>query len=276
VADGLLHHHHDAYQALLTDKTFDYRDVPLASQHHAQTFVTSLSKTRNLLAQYKHEASWASYYKLSHELNHLATHYAHLKTSLSKASMKGRPVSVPASIMIDEEPLQLDHPTMPPPPPALERPVLAMPYALSPTEPPAPGQHVAWAPPQNAAPVVSHASAASLFGTLQMPPPDEWKGKRVEVSSGNGSTTIELSRWGFCPWCRAPVDNSWPMCPAAGCGKPIVVETLQPLSTQSSSNLAPPSLETEKSWFGSLPSLKLPPLPFFGGERPEEGVTLSV
>ncbi len=277
VSDGLLllHHHHDAYQALITDKSFDYRDVPLASQDYARTFVASLSKTRNLLAQYKQEASWASYYKLSHELNHLATNYAHLKKSLSSVSMKGRTIPVPASIMIDEEPLQLEHPTMPPPLPALELPVLAVPYSLNPTEAPARGQHVAWAPPQDAAPVVSHASAASLFGTLQMPPPDEWKGKKVQVSSSNGSTTIELSRWGFCPWCRAPVDNSWPSCPAAGCGRPIVIETLQPLSTQSS-NPAPPSLEPEKGWFGGLPSLKLPPLPFFGSDRPEEGVTLSV
>jgi hypothetical protein len=270
------HHHHDAYQALITDKSFDYRDVPLTSQDQAQTFVASLSKTRNLLAAYKRDANWGSYYKLSHELNHLATHYAHLKSSLSRGSVNGRTVPVPSSIMIDEEPLQLEHPTMPPPPRALELPVLAQPYSLSPTEPPAPGQHVAWAPPQNAAPVVSHASAASLFGTLQMPPSDEWKGKLVEVSSSNGSTTIELSRWGFCPWCRAPVDNSWPICPAAGCGRPIVRENLQPLSAHNSSTPSPLSLETEKSWFSNLPSLKLPPLPFFGGEPPEEGVTLSV
>jgi hypothetical protein len=271
-----LHHHQDAYQALITDKSFDYRDVPVASREHARVFVDSLAKTRKSLDAYKREASWGSYYKLSQELNHLAKHYAHLKTSLSRGTIKGRTIQVPTSIMIDEEPLQLEHPTIPPPPPALALPVVATPFSLNPTEPTAPGQHVAWAPPQNAAPVLSHASAASLFGTLQMPPPDEWKGKKVEVSSSNGSTTIELSRWGFCPWCRAPVDNSWPICPAAGCGRPIVLENLEPLSAQSSSNPAPPSIETEKSWFGILPSLKLPPLPFFGSERPPEGVTLSV
>jgi len=283
--DKLLEDHHflDAYQALITDKSFDYRDVPVDSQEKAQTFIASLSKSRNLLSAYKAEASWASYYKLSHELNHLATHYAKLKLSLSplpvtdgskapKKSLK----PPPAAIMIDEHPLDLAHPKLPPAPPALELPTLARPFSLVPTEPAALGQHVAWSPPQNAAPIVSHVSAAPLFGTLQMPPLGDWNGKRVDVVSSNGSTTIELSRWGLCPWCRAPVDNSWPICPAAGCGRPIVQENLQPLApSQPSSN---PAAETTKSWFSGLPSLKLPQLPFFGGEPQavEEGVTLSV
>jgi hypothetical protein len=282
VSDELLrrHHYEDAYQALITDKTFDYRDVPVASQAYAQTFIASLSKTRQLLSDYKHEANWTSYYKLSHELNHLAVHYSKLKMSLTRSTGAKAPVAIPSSIMMDEIPLQLDHPTLPPAPPALALPTVAQPYSLTPVEPPAQGQHVAWSPDQNAAPVVSHASAASIFGTLQMPPSDEWKGKKVDVISSNGSTTIELSRWGFCPWCRAPVDNSWPICPAAGCGRPIVKENLRPLSPRSSSNPAPAPLShnAEKGWFSALPSLslKLPPLPFFGLEHPEEGATLSV
>ena len=277
--DGLLRHNHfhDAYQALITDKSFDYRDVPLASQEKAQTFIASLSKSRNLLSAYKAQASWASYYKLSHELNHLATHYNKLKLSLSPGADGSKPP--PAAFMFDEHPLGLTHPKLPPAPPALELPTLARPFSLMPTEPPALGQHLAWSPPQNAAPIVSHVSAAPLFGTLQMPPVGDWNGKKVEVMSSNGSTTIELSRWGLCPWCRAPVDNSWPICPAAGCGRPIVRENLQPLAlSQPSSNPASPAAEPAKSWFSSMPSLKLPQLPFFGGEPQavEEGVTLSV
>jgi hypothetical protein len=279
LADGLLkkNHYQDAYQALITDKSFDHRDVPVASQACAQTFVASLSKSRNLLSAYKQEANWASYYRLSQELNHLATHYSKLKTSLKDGA--GRKTnSVPAAMMIDETPLQLEHPTLPPAPPAPELPALARPFSLIPTEVPAPGQHVAWSPPQDAAPVVSHASSASLFGTLQMPPTSEWKGKQVEVKSTSGSTMIELSRWKSCPWCRAPVDCSWPICPAAGCGRPIVQDNLQPLSQRSSSNAAPLSLDTGKSWFSNLPSLKLPSLPFLGEEPqvPVEGATLSV
>ena len=277
VFDELLSHavHQDAYQALITDKSFDYRDVPKASQHAAQTFIASLSIARNLLAEYKREANWASYHKLSCGLIDLAKRYAHLKSSLDHST--GTRGQVPASIMIDEVTLKLAHQTLPPPPPALQLPVVSQPYSLSPTELPAHGQHVAWSPPHNAAPIVSHASAASLFGTLQMPPSDEWKTKNVEVISSNGSTTIELSRWGFCLWCRAPVDNSWPICPAAGCGRPIVQQVSQPLSAPSSTNATLASLGTEKSWLSSLPSLKLPPLPFFGREPPpEEGVTLSV
>lgn len=267
--------HHDAYQALMTDKSFDYRDVPKGSQPLAQAFIASLSSSRNLLTEYKREANWASYHRLSVGLKDLAKHYANLKSSLTQITSSKVPVS--ASIMMDEEPPQLEHPTLPQAPPAHALPVVSQPYALSPTEHPIQGQHVAWSPPHDAAPIVSHASAAALFGTLQMPPSDEWKKKRVEVISSNGSTTIELSRWGFCPWCRAPVDNSWPICPAAGCGRPIVQQNLQPLSASSSSNSAPPSLVAEKSWLSSLPSLRLPPLPFFGGEAaPEEGATLSV
>jgi hypothetical protein len=269
--------HQDAYQALITDKSFDYRDVPKGSQPLAQTFIASLATTRKLLTEYKREANWASYYKLSCGLNDLAQHYSHLTSSLTLTPGAGNRGQVPSSIMVGEEPQKLEHAKLPPPPPAPGLPVVSRPYALRAAELPVQGQHVAWAPPQDAAPVVSHASAASLFGTLQMPPSDEWRKKNVEVIGSNGSTIIELSRWGFCPWCRAPVDNSWPVCPAAGCGRPIIKQNVEPVSAPSSSHVAAPSLGAGNGWLSSLPSLKLPPLPFFGGEAPpEEGVTLSV
>jgi hypothetical protein len=108
--------HNDAYQALITDKSFDYRDVPKGSQPLAQAFIASLSSSRNLLTEYKREANWASYYRLSVGLNDLAKHYADLKSSLTQSTSSKGPVPVPASIMMDEKPLQLEHATLPPAP----------------------------------------------------------------------------------------------------------------------------------------------------------------